>query len=167
MMTKVFGPNFVVLSFVTSLTKQLIGVHKLFWHLLWNSWEHFCGPKRLLKTQTFEKRQHFQWKKHCALFFLVFIQCDKPTNLTGHFVWNHKLFRPFLCKLWENFLGPMKLLKTQVFWKKKPSFQRKKKIVVYFFSYYRVWQTSRDNLYGSNRFSDNHCGFYKSIFLST
>ena len=51
-----FGQFFLVLSIVTNLEELFIRAQKLFSQLLWNRLEHFFGPKRLLKTQNFEKK---------------------------------------------------------------------------------------------------------------
>ena len=40
-----------------------------------------------------------------------------------------------------------------------------KKIIGPFFSFYRVWQASKDSLKGSTSLSDNYCETYDSIFL--
>ena len=80
-MTKDFGLIFLLLSSVTNLGKQFIGVHKVFWHLLWKSNFYFFGYKMLLKAQTFEKkRQSLQWRKDFGLFFLVL---SSVTNFRG------------------------------------------------------------------------------------
>ena len=53
---------------MTNLKEQLKRVCKLFLPILYELYENFLGPKKLLKTQTFEKRQAFHWKKIWRLF---------------------------------------------------------------------------------------------------
>ena len=68
-MKEVFGPFFFVLSSVTKLKEQIIRVYRLLRQLLWNLLEHFLGPKRLLKSQIFEKKANFSVKKNfCSIF---------------------------------------------------------------------------------------------------
>ena len=55
-------------------------------------------------------------------------------------------------------------MKTQTFDKKRETFQWKK-IFGHFFSYYRVWQISGNNLWGSIRYSGNYCGSIKINIL--
>ena len=62
-MKEVFGPFFLVISSVTNLKEQFIGVYRLFRQLLWNLFEHFLGPKRLLKSPIFLKKGKFSAKK--------------------------------------------------------------------------------------------------------
>ena len=80
-MKEVFGPFILVLSSVTNLKGLFLGVHKLFWQLLWKLLEHFLGPERLLKTQTFEKkRQSSQWRKQFGHLFLISSNKQKSGN---------------------------------------------------------------------------------------
>ena len=58
-----FWHNFLVLSSVTNLKKHFIGVYRLVRQLLWNILEQFLGPKRLLKSQMFERKAIFPVKK--------------------------------------------------------------------------------------------------------
>ena len=53
-----------------------------------------------------------------------------------------------------------RLLKTQ-FFRKKGNLSSEEKIMAPFFSYYRVWQTSKDSLYRSSRFFDHYWVCYK------
>ena len=62
-MKDVFGPFFLVLSSVTNLKGLFLGIHKLFWQLLWKLLERFLGPKNLLKTQFFEKNFNISSEK--------------------------------------------------------------------------------------------------------
>ena len=53
-MKEVFGPFFLVLSSVTNLKGLFLGVHKLFWQLLWKLLERFydlriCWKHNFLK----------------------------------------------------------------------------------------------------------------------
>ena len=68
------------------------------------------------------------------------------------------------CKNYRKiFLGPKMLLKTQIFEKKGKLFTEKN-FWCRFFSFYRVWQSSRDIIQGSTSYF-YHCFIvYKSIF---
>ena len=61
---------------------------------------------------------------------------------------------------------PKRLLKTKKIEKKKTIFPMEKRFWPTF-SDYRMWQTSGDNLQWSTRFSDNYCGSYKIIPLTS
>ena len=72
------------------------------------------------------------------------IECDKPQGTIckgpkGNLTIVLEPIRAF-------FLGPKRLLRTQIFEKKKAKLPVKKNNVAYFFSYYRMWQISGDNL---------------------
>ena len=82
-MTKVIGPFFFVSSGVTNIGEQIVRIHKLFWQLLWNLKERFLRPKRLLKTQTFEKMAIFPVKKRFGTFFLIEHAKCQETNYNG------------------------------------------------------------------------------------
>ena len=56
---------------------------------------------------------------------------------------------------------PKRLLKTQIF-EEKATFPVQKKFNC-FFSFYRVWKSSRSFLWWSTRYSDNHCASCKII----
>ena len=77
-MTKVFGSVFLVLLSVTNLREQILRVQKVFWQLLWNLKKLFSEPKRLLKTQIFDKKQLFQWKKIIWPFFSYYRAWQMP-----------------------------------------------------------------------------------------
>ena len=70
-MKEVFGPFFLVLTSVTYLKGLFSGVHKQFWQLLWNLLEHFLGPKRLLKTQIFDKKGSISSEEKILAYFLA------------------------------------------------------------------------------------------------
>ena len=61
-MTKNFVPFFLVPPSVTDIKEQIIRVQKLFWHLLWNLQELSLGVIRLLKKESFEKKEIFTVK---------------------------------------------------------------------------------------------------------
>ena len=70
-MKEVFGPFILILSSVTNLRGLFLGVHKLFWQLLWKLLEHFLGPERLLKTQIFEKKGNISSEEKILAYFLA------------------------------------------------------------------------------------------------
>ena len=82
-MKEVFGPFFLVLSSVTNLMGLFSGVHKLFWQILWNLLEHFLGPKKLLKTQIFEKKGNLPSEENnLAIFFSYINEQGKSRGTT-------------------------------------------------------------------------------------
>ena len=137
-------------------------VHKVFWHLLWISWEHFSGPKRLLKTQIFQKkRQPFQWRKDFGLHFPVLSNMWYVKKLFSRSANSFDYY----CGTYKSiFFGLERLLKTK-FLKKKANFPVKKNELTSFNSFYRLWKTSRNNLQVSTSYSYQYCVIYRRIFL--
>ena len=76
-MTKVFGPFFLVISSVTNASEHFVRVHRLFSQIVWGFWEHFLGPKRLLRTQVFEKKDKFSSEERTLAFFSRSNEHDK------------------------------------------------------------------------------------------
>ena len=76
-MTNIFGPFFIVSSSVTNFKEQVKRVHKLFDKYCGIYKSFFWGPKRLLETQSFEKRQPFRWRKKFWPIFSRFIEHEK------------------------------------------------------------------------------------------
>ena len=100
--TIVFDLFFVLLSSVKNIKEQLLRVHKFFWHLLWYLLELFVLPGRLLKTESFEKKQSYEWRKDFGLFFSGFTKHEKFMEI---FISVHKVCWQFLCKWQDHFLG--------------------------------------------------------------
>ena len=48
----------------------------------------------------------------------------------------------------------------------KRLFSRRKTTLAVFFSFFRVWQTSNNNLLGSARYYGNHCASYKIVSVT-
>ena len=67
---KYFRLFLLVLSSVINLTKQCIGVHKLFWHLLWNFWQHFFRTWEVVGNKIYWKKGDLSFGKDIAAFFL-------------------------------------------------------------------------------------------------
>ena len=92
----------------------------------------YCGsysnnsvtPKKLLKTQLFEKRQTFQWKEFLACFFSHYgVWQTSRDNIW----WSTRYSDVYCGSYSNNSVTPKKLLKTQLFLKKKASFPVKKR----------------------------------------
>ena len=83
-MTKNFVPSFLVPSSVTNIKEQVIRVHKLFWHLLWNIQELFLGSNRLLRKESFEKKELFPVMKNFWPTFSRIIANDICQATTYH-----------------------------------------------------------------------------------
>ena len=75
--TKTFGPFLVVLSSVTSLGKQYMGVHKLIWQLLWNLSEQFFKTSEVTEIKNFWKKGKTSIEKNIVAFFSRSIEHDK------------------------------------------------------------------------------------------
>ena len=58
----------------------------------------------------------------------------------------------------------MRWLKTH-FFEKKGNLSREEKLLAYFFSSYRAWQTLENNLSENTRFFEKYCASYKIISL--
>ena len=72
----------------------------------------FLGPKRLIKTQFFEKKGSFPVNKCiCTIFFRI-VECDKPQET---YYKSQKDFLTSNVQVIGVFLGPERLLKTQIF----------------------------------------------------
>ena len=74
---------------------------------------------------------------------------QESTSYSYHYCINYR----------NNFSGPKRLLKVQVFEKRRQSFQWKK--IDQFSACYRVWQNSRNNLKRSMRYSGIYLGSNK------
>ena len=126
-MTKDFGPFFLVLSSVTNLKEQFARVHKLFLPLLYKLWAHFLRPKRLFKTQIFEKKKAtFPVKK----IFDIFSRNIKHSKTQGTL---YKVPYGILVMTVEKKINssvPKRLLKTEIS-EKKALFPLKKKWPVF------------------------------------
>ena len=101
-MKEVFGPFLFVLSSVTNLKEQFIRVYRLFPQLLWILLEHFLGPKRLLKSPIFEKKQIFSGEIILAYFFLVL---SNMLNFKEQFRRSNKVFWHLFFKWYEPLFG--------------------------------------------------------------
>ena len=96
--------------------------------------DKYCGsykiisvkPKRLLKTQIFEKKMHtFQRRKDIGLFFLAL---SSVTSLMKQFIRIHKVFWQILWKLQDHFCNTGEVVDNTIFWKKKANFPVKKSL---------------------------------------
>ena len=63
---------------MTNLSEQFIRVHKVFWQYCGSNKINSLGPKRLLKTQIFEKKAIFAEKERFWPIISRIIECDKP-----------------------------------------------------------------------------------------
>ena len=89
-----FWPNFPELSSMINLREQLTRVHKLFLLILYSLPEHFLRPRKLLKSQIFEKKAIFPVSKLLRrLFFLV---KSSVANLKGQIVEVQQVLRQIL-----------------------------------------------------------------------
>ena len=75
---KIYGPIFRVLSSVAHLKGQFVGVFNIFHHYYVSYKINTLGPRRLLKTQYFERKANFPVKKSFWPNLPPIIECDKP-----------------------------------------------------------------------------------------
>ena len=127
--------------------------------------DNYCGsyrinsvtPKKLLKTQIFEKRQTLKWKE----FLACFISHYRVWQTSRDNIWWSTRYYDVYCGSYSvNSVTPKKLLKKQLFEKKGKS-SSEEKFLSNFLAHSGVWQTSVNTLYGSTKFFDNYCGSYR------
>ena len=70
--TKDFRFFSLVLSNVTNLRERFVRVLQLFKKSLWNLYEFILAPKKLLKTQIFEKKSYFFSEKNIVASFFSY-----------------------------------------------------------------------------------------------
>ena len=80
-------------------------------------------PRSLLKTQVFEKKEPFQWRKDSSLFFPAL---STVTNLRGQFLTVHKVFWQLLREVKDLFFNTHESVENTKFWKKIANFPVRK-----------------------------------------
>ena len=116
-------------------------------------------PKRLLKTQIFEKEKtNFPPKKLFRPIFFRIVEYEKA-QLTIY-----RALQRYCASYKVEFLGPTIWMKTI---SQKRPFSRRKTNLAIFFSFHRLSQTSNNKISGSTRFYGNHCASYKIICVTS
>ena len=111
-----------------------------------------------MKTQFFEKKGKLSSEKK---FLACFLSHSRVWQPSGDNLWGSTRYFGNYCGSYRvNSVTHKKLLKTQLF-EKRQAFQWKE-FLACFFSHYGVWQTSRDNIWWSTRYSDVYCGSYSN-----
>ena len=108
-------------------------------------------PKGCLKHSFSEKKAFSPTKKSIRPIILVLWSMK---NFRKQFITVYKVFWQVLCKLWDHFFGTCDVDDNS--FSEKGYFLDKKKLIS-FFSYYRVWQTPGNKLFGSTWFSGSQC----------
>ena len=99
-----------------SLSKQYIEEHKLLWQLLWKLSEHFLRPKRLLKTQFFEKKAIFPVEK---ILWPIRSRSFDHDKCHETILWrSRRQFEKFCAKTIRSFLKARKKSRTKLFKKR-------------------------------------------------
>ena len=106
--------------------------------------DNYCGsyrinsvtPKKLLKTQLFEKKAKFPVKKSFWPVFSPILECDKPEGRIDEYP---QFFLLLLLKLKGLFLLHLRSCWKHKFLKKKGKFSSEKKFLLYFLPIYRAW----------------------------
>ena len=106
------------------------------------------------KHKFLTKRQSFQWRKDFGLLFLVVSIMKKVKEQTRV----QKVIWQVLCKLFDQFSWT-KMSRSELF--KKKGYLPGDKRIGHFFSCYRVWQASGDNLQAWKRYFNEYCGSYR------
>ena len=136
---------FLVLSSMTNLREHFISVHKVFWQILWKSKDHFCNTQEVFWKHKFLKKGNLSSEKKILAFFFSYNRVIEQEKSQRTLCKSPKGKLSFTAEvIRSNFKKSKRLLKTN-FWKKRQTFQWKKDFGL-FFSYNRVWQTSRDIL---------------------
>ena len=130
---------------VTSLTKQYIGVHKLFWQLMWSLREHSFRTWEVVENKKFWKSGKNSIEKNIVAIFFSLYRSIEHDNSHKTLLYGSKMWFDKYCAttIWS-FLWDPKKSWTKLFKKRLSS--RWQKILAYSFSYYPVWQTSGDKL---------------------
>ena len=123
----------------------------------------FSGSKKL-RTKFFSKTKAIVPKKKDFGPFFSYSYCPvRQTTSIFPLGWT-RFFAESGASYKIISLTPKRLWKTQ-FFEKKRLFLWWKTIQAKFFSYYRVWQSSRNNLWKFTRCFDNDCVSYKIFSL--
>ena len=115
----------------------------------------------MLKTQTFEKKGNLSSEKKCLTSFSRIIE---HTNTQETLYEGPKGILTFTVELIRAFFRTWEVVENTIF-EEKGNPSSEKKYLTSFNSYYRLWQTSRNNLKGSASYSYQYCMNYSRIFL--
>ena len=118
----------------------------------------YLGPKRSIWTNL-SKNSCFHDERSFWPIFPGIIECDKPQ---GTLFRDPQAILTNTLELIRAFLGPKKLLKTQIF-EKKGNLPSEENNLAIFFLYHWTRQKSGNNLKGSIWFSENCCAIDKII----
>ena len=115
------------------------------------------GPKSSIE-KTFQKKSIIPLKKTLAQFFSKY-RLWHTSSFFCNLLWH------LWCTLWDHFPNTQEVVENMCF-RKILSFQRTK-FLLSFFSSYRTWWTSGNNLQGYRRYCDNYCLGWKINSLGT
>ena len=115
-------------------------------------------PKRLLKTQAFEKAIISMEKNIGKTFFML----SNLTKLREEPQRVRKVFWQLLCNLYDHFFEPRRSTENLF---KKVYFHREKQLDR-FISYYWACHTSSSKFVGGTRSFSNHCASWKIISVT-
>ena len=155
-MTKVFGPFSFYYRLWQTSRNTFKGPTSYFDNYCGTYSSNFLKPKRLLKTQNFEKKKgNLSSEKNIVASFFSFYRVTQTwmdifegsNKYSGNYCGNYKIIP----------VTPKRIVWKHKFSKKKVTFPVKK-ISDPVSSYYPVWQTSRNTFKGSTSYSDNYCG---------
>ena len=123
---KNFWPIFPNLSSVIDLSGQFMGVHKVFWQLLWKLKDHSCNTWEFVgNTNFWKERQTCQWRKDFGLLFTRHIECDKPQ---AYFISVHNVFLTITVEVKRSFPQQLGVCWKHDFLKRKANFPVKKRL---------------------------------------
>ena len=139
-MTKIFWPVFSLYHRLSQTSgNNFMGSTSYFDNYFITYKGIFLGPKRLLKTQIFEKRKSFQWWKDIELFSSFY----RTWQMSGNNVWESTRFFDKYCGNDRIIsLGPNKSIEINI--SRNSCFHEDKCFLAHFSSYHRVWKISRN-----------------------
>ena len=154
-----FSPSFLVLSSMTAPKQHNTRVHNFFENPCARYSIIFLCRKMSIETNI-SKNGCFHRYKSLKDFGRNFLVLPTLTTLREQYMRVHKLFWHLLWKLYNHFFRTWEVGENTNF-SKKGNLSSEEKILAYYFTFYRVWQTCR-----CRRFSDKFFGTYRIISVT-
>ena len=142
-MTKVYGQLFLLSSSVANLTNYFSRVHNLFWQFVRTLFEYFLRTKEVVENTVSWKKGNFYSEKKTVAYFFCSVEHDKRQ---GSIYKGREGFLTIIVWIISVFLWDLRGCWKRQFMKNQGNLSCEENISAWKFSYYRVWQTSGDNL---------------------
>ena len=150
-------PFFLVLWRMTNVRENILRVQKVHWKLFGSDMIIFSGPKCCLKHNFLGKKGCFSGE---TFFWANISQLEEFGKLQGTIYQGAQGFLTNIVQVIRSFCRTCEVHKNN--FSKRTLFSMKINFV-HFFSYIRVWQTSRNIWLSSTWFSGNHLAVCKRI----